>query len=137
MKRTICLVVGAVAFFAPLGGAQTASPAAASDQLPPGPLIVPSMPPSAQWTIDFTYKVPSTPESAAAKLAIFKKDAENDPVMAKSLLNPQFVFALTMPRPIRITVTKTGDIRHEEVAYERNFKGEKWSFGQFLVARLP
>ncbi len=138
MKTAICVAAYVAAFLlAPRSDAQTASETSDKDQLPPGPLIVPAMPTTAQWTIELTYKEPSTPESAAAKLASFKRSAEKDPVLAKELANPQFAFAITMPRPQRIIVTKSGDLRHQAIEYERGYKGDIWLFNGFLVTRLP
>lgn len=134
MKNAIFILACACALVSSWSQAQTPSP---TDQLPPGPLIVPAMPDMAQWSIDFTYKVPSTPESVAATLAIMKQNAQQDPVLAKALTNPQYVFAVTRPRPKRIVITKTGAIRHEETEFERSIKGESWQFDGNYVVRQP
>jgi hypothetical protein len=136
MNKSFC-AAAALCLSVLLGGWLRAQTPLGADQLPPGPLIVESMPDMAQWSIDYTYKDGSNAQTEAAVLANYKKLAQQDPAVAKAMADPHFLYALAPPRPLRKVITKTGDIRHEEVQLERDFKSETWSFGGFRVERRP
>lgn len=127
----------AMCVFLLAGGWSEAQITSGTEQLPPGPLIVGKMPGAAQWTVDYAYADPPKPGTESAKLAGLKEMAAKDPVLAKAMANPQFVFSLDTPRPLHVAITKTGKIRHETRELERNFKSESWTVGECVVERRP
>jgi hypothetical protein len=110
MNQTLLIGVFTATLLCRLGCAQTpAEQPLIKEALPPGKLIVTSMPAFAQWSIDFTYRPEAKPGQAVSGNM----------------------------RPVHVLVTKTGDITHEEKTFENGMYGEMWSNHNIAVQRLP
>jgi hypothetical protein len=122
MKKSLFIGLFSVVLLFRLADAQTtAEETPVKEPLPPGPLIVTKMPDFAQWSIDFTY-----PPAAKAGQSSQSPDQKNQSTAPPG----QY-------RPIRIVLTKTGDVTHEESVFENNLKGEMWCNRDTGAARLP
>ena len=118
MKRFVFIGWVCVALLFRLVGAQTtAEETPVKEPLPPGPLVVAKMPNFSRWSIDFTYPSAKPAQPSASS------DQKNKPAPTDS--------------PLRIVVTKTGDITHEEKTFENGATGELWSNHDTAAERIP
>jgi hypothetical protein len=115
----------------------SATNAATDDEkklLAAGPLIINPMPGYSQWMIDITYSDADKPGNPPS-LARLQKAAEQDSALAQELKNPQFLLILKDNRAKRIVVTKTGNIRHEQILTEAGEAKEAWRIDDVEVDR--
>ena len=118
--------------------ADNASKAAGTPQGPPAPpLVAPQLPIWCQWTVDYTYSSTAQGSSPTALLAAYKKMAAQDPLLAKMMANPQFIYSLVEPRPLHTLVVRTGEVRHEVRNLERGFMDDRWTLGDAMVDKKP
>lgn len=86
------------------------------DPFASGPPIVTQMPAYSQWTITYTYgDLPKPPVPASGA-------PSNAPLSQ---------------RPLRVVVTKTDSVRHEEEDLEQNLESNLWVDGDVMVEQKP
>jgi len=139
MKR-LCLAALCLAAASSCGvHAQGAAPMSApsAEPAPSPPLLAPRLPDWCQWTVDYTYPAGDPEKTHASRVEAYNKLAAQDPTLAGAMANPQFLFALDAPRPLRKIVVKTAAIQHEVQSLERGFQSERWTMGQTVVEQTP
>ena len=125
------------ALFAYCAVAQNAPQPAGTPQPPPSPPFVAThLPEWCQWTVDFK-RPPSASNASGDPLDAYRKLAAQDPTVAKAMQNPQFVFSLNEPRPLRKVIVKTGPVSHEVDTLERGYRHEIWTMGESVVEKFP
>jgi hypothetical protein len=137
MKTSCVAVICLVVALSCGARAQETAPSPTAQPPPSPPLLAPHLPDWCQWTVDYTYP-PGDPEKMHAdRMAAYNKLADQDPTVARAMSNPEFAFLLDEPRPVHVTVVKTGDISHEDRTLERGFEWERWTIGDTMVDKLP
>jgi len=135
MNKSILVLINVLGFYCIAYGQSPVETGTTS--LPSEPLIVRKMPEFAQWTVDYTYKDKPKPGEVSAILAQWQRLAAQDPLVAKQMTDPNFVYALDPARPLRRVVMKTKSVRSDICDFERNLRGEIWTDGITVVERKP
>jgi hypothetical protein len=110
MKRSLFITACGVFALTGWACAQTQETPTPKVSLPPGPLVITKMPNFAQWSIDYTYPRSSTKPG----------EAPSQP-----------------PRLVRVIVTRTGSVIHEQRAFDQGQSGELWSTDKYVIERKP